>query len=129
MSIPLWCLVIAAVLPMVAKAPVAYFMARAEGGYDNKQPRRQQGALAGAGARAVAGHHNAFEALIVFAPGVLVAEASGGDADVAAGLALFWVASRLVYHALYIADVSTARSLVWTFGWTCAIALYLTPLL
>ncbi len=127
MTLPLWCLVVAAVLPMAAKMPVAWFMAKAEGGYDNRQPRRQQAAFEGAAARAVAGHHNAFEALMVFAPGVLVAEQWGGDAELAAGLCIAWVVSRLAYHALYIAGVSTVRSLVWSVGWLSAIALYVTP--
>ena len=65
MSTLIWCLLIAGLLPIAAKAPVVYFQNR-DKGYDNRHPRAQQQRLTGAGARAVAGHYNAYEAFHLF---------------------------------------------------------------
>lgn len=60
----LTCLFIAMLLPYLAKGPVAWAMVKA-GGYDNHHPRTQQAQLTGFGARALAGHQNAFESLLI----------------------------------------------------------------
>ena len=65
MNTLLTCLFIAMLLPYLAKGPVAWAMAKA-GGYDNHHPRSQQAQLTGFGARALAGHQNAFESLLIF---------------------------------------------------------------
>ena len=85
MTIPLFCILIGDVLPMVAKVPVAMAM-KQEGAYDNHLPREQQARLSGWGKRALAAHLNAFEAFPVFAAAVLVAHVGGGDATWATGL-------------------------------------------
>ena len=65
MSVIITCLFIAALLPILAKAPVAYAMNQL-GGYDNKHPREQQSKLTGFGGRALGAHQNSFESLINF---------------------------------------------------------------
>ncbi|HHF7348431.1 TPA: MAPEG family protein [Legionella feeleii] len=70
------CLFIACLLPYLAKIPVVIMMKRQPGGYDNKQPRAQQAALTGIGARAVAAHQNSFESLIIFSTAALTAIAT-----------------------------------------------------
>ena len=65
MTTLLTCLLIAMLLPYLAKGPVAIAMAKL-GGYDNSHPREQQSKLTGYGARAVAGHQNAFESLLYY---------------------------------------------------------------
>ena len=54
------CLLIAMLLPYIAKVPVAMAMTKL-GRYDNNHPRAQQAQLTGVGARVVAGHQNVFE--------------------------------------------------------------------
>jgi uncharacterized MAPEG superfamily protein len=109
------CLFIALLLPYIAKGPVAYAMAKT-GGYNNNHPREQQSQLTGFGARALAAHQNAFESLIIFAPAILLAIATSNTSALIVNLALTHVASRVVYNVLYLADVSTLRTLVWSVG-------------
>jgi len=68
------CVLIAVLLPYLAKAPLALAMSK-ESRYDNHYPRSQQARLTGFGARALAAHQNSFESLIIFsaAAGVVLA--------------------------------------------------------
>jgi len=111
-EILIWCLFIAMLLPFVAKAPVAYAMQKA-GGYNNNHPREQQSKLTGFGARALAAHQNAFEALIIFAPAVLIAIATNNTSEAITQLAMIHVAARILYNILYLMNVGILRSLVW----------------
>lgn len=107
------CLFIAALLPYLAKVPVAYAMQKA-GGYDNNHPRAQQNALTGFGARALAAHQNAFESLIIFAPAVLLAITTNTTGDTIVNLAIVHVIARILFNVLYLYNISTLRSLVWS---------------
>lgn len=112
MTILLICLFIAMMLPYLAKVPVAMAMAKL-GGYDNAHPRAQQAKLTGFGARAIAGHQNAFESLLVFGIAVLTAIVTNNVTDLVAILAIVHVVARVVYHALYLLNYGTLRSLSW----------------
>ena len=107
------CLFIAALLPYLAKVPVAYAMQKA-GGYDNNHPRAQQNNLTGFGARALAAHQNAFESLIIFAPAVLLAITTNTTGDTIVNLAIVHVIARILFNVLYLYNISTLRSLVWS---------------
>ncbi|MBE8168818.1 MAG: MAPEG family protein [Shewanella sp.] len=106
------CLFIAMLLPYLAKAPVAYAMSKL-GSYDNNHPRDQQSKLTGFGARALAGHQNAFESLLIFGVAVLAVVTTGNTTETAVTLAIVHVVARIVYHVLYLMDFSTLRSLSW----------------
>jgi uncharacterized MAPEG superfamily protein len=99
------------------------------GGYDNHHPRAQQARLEGWGARAMAAHQNGFEAFAPFAAAVLTAHVLGAPPAWTAGLSTAFVAARIVYTVLYVADLSTLRSLVWSLGWLATLGLFLSPLL
>jgi len=99
-------------LPYVAKGPVAVAMAKL-GGYDNSHPREQQSKLTGFGARAVAGHQNAFESLLIFGLAVLAVLATGKVNMVAETAAIVHVAARVAYQVLYLKNMGTLRSLSW----------------
>ncbi|CAB0149602.1 hypothetical protein PSI9734_00173 [Pseudidiomarina piscicola] len=120
MSTLIWCLLIAGLLPIAAKAPVVYFQNR-DNGYDNRHPRAQQQRLTGAGARAVAGHYNAYEAFPLFAAAVLLVIATGHVGAVNQGLAIGFVSLRIVFHVLYLANWDKLRSLVWFFALLCPV--------
>ncbi|RUO77214.1 MAPEG family protein [Idiomarina seosinensis] len=120
MSILLWCLLIAGLLPILAKAPVVYFQNR-DKGYDNKHPRAQQQRLTGVGARAVAGHYNAYEAFPLFAAAVLAVIATGEVTDKAIGLSIAFIVLRVLYHVLYLLNVDKLRSLIWFFALLCPV--------
>lgn len=120
MSVLLWCLLIAGLLPILAKAPVVYFQNR-DRGYDNKHPRAQQQRLTGIGARAVAGHYNAYEAFPLFAAAVLATLATDSVSDRSMQLAVAFIVLRIAYHILYLLNADKLRSLVWFFALLCPV--------
>ncbi len=127
MDLHLWCIVAAWLIIYLSKLPVAVAMARA-GGYDNHHPRAQQAQLTGWGARALASHLNGFEAFGPFAAAVLVAHIGGGPSAIVDGLALAFVAARLLYVGCYLADWSMPRSSVWSVGFLATFGLFVSPL-
>ncbi|PWF63632.1 hypothetical protein CBX96_09170 [Shewanella sp. BC20] len=108
----LTCLFIAMLLPYLAKGPVAWAMAKA-GGYDNQHPRTQQAQLTGFGARALAGHQNAFESLLIFGLAVVTVIATGKVTATAEWLAVVHIVARVAYQILYLLNKGTLRSLSW----------------
>jgi len=116
------CLFIAAILPIIAKIPVAISMHKL-GRYNNNHPRAQQTELTGFGARALAAHQNAFESLIVFAPAVLLAIATKNTGLVIEQLAITHVIARVLYNIAYLMDIATIRSLIWAIGIISALAI------
>ncbi|MCZ4339061.1 MAPEG family protein [Shewanella colwelliana] len=124
MTILLSCLLFAALLPYLAKGPVAVAMAKL-GGYDNDHPRSQQAKLTGFGARALAGHQNAFESLLIFGLAAVTVMALGKVDRTVEIFALIHVGARVVYHVLYLIDKSTLRSLSWFVGFFSAIGIFI----
>ena len=125
MTTPFWCLFIACLLPYVWGAATLPARRRPPGSFDNKNPRRQQAQLKGLGARAVAAHKNAFEAIAYFAPAVTVAHLSGGDPSRSAQLAIVFVVARLLHGLCYLADLDVLRSLSFFVGLACTVWLFL----
>jgi uncharacterized MAPEG superfamily protein len=129
MSLPLLCLLFAALMILLTKVPVAMAMARLPGGYDNHHPRAQQARLEGFGARALASHQNMLEAFPIFAAGVLAALVTGNDGQWTTLLALVFIAARIAYSILYLADFHVLRSLSWGAGFGASLGLMLLALL
>ena len=119
MEVLVLCLFIAAVMPFIAKIPVATAMHKI-GGYDNAHPRAQQSQLQGFGARALAAHQNAFESLIIFATAILCAIATQTTGEFIQQLAMVHVGSRIVYWILYLCNLSTLRSITWFVATSCS---------
>ena len=91
-------------------------MKKLAGGYNNNDPRGQQAQLEGRGKRAIAAHHNSFEAFAPFAAGVLASVQRGVKLEyIAIACAVFAVA-RTGYIVAYINDKATLRSSLWTVG-------------
>lgn len=109
------CLFIAALLPFVAKIPVAIAMHKLNG-YNNNHPRSQQAKLTGFGARALAAHQNAFESLAVFAPAILLAIATHNTGALIEQLAIAHVVARVFYNIAYLINLGTIRSIIWAIG-------------
>jgi len=75
--------------------------------------------------RMMAAHANAVENLVLFAPLVLVAhelEISNG-VTVTACAVYFW--ARLAHLVVYTLGIPVLRTLCWTVGWLCLLALVL----
>jgi uncharacterized MAPEG superfamily protein len=120
MTIAYWCVLIAAFLPLLFTG-----FAKASGkGFNNNTPRAFQERLEGFRQRAHWAHLNSFEAFPPFAAAVIIAhqlQFAQGRLD---QLAMAFIALRLVYGALYIADQATLRSLVWAGALACWVAMF-----
>ena len=121
MTLIISCVIFAALLPMLTKAPLGYIQSRQPGGYDNSNPRAQQAALDGMGQRALAAHNNAFEAFPPFAVGVLLALWTKAPIETVQVLCIIYILARVMHAVFYLADISTPRSLSWAVGMTCSI--------
>ncbi|MGO8998743.1 MAG: MAPEG family protein [Polyangiaceae bacterium] len=128
MTIPILCIAVAYLLvylPHFAAGSQRFKMA---GGFDNHYPRDQAARLQGWAKRASAAHQNGFETFAPFAIGVLVSWVGHGNEHTLSLLACAFVALRVIYIGLYVADVAALRSVVWTTGMLVTFALYLLPL-
>ena len=124
MSIAVWCILAAALLPVLT----AGFAKAIGGSYDNNDPRGRATRYEGRARRAHAAHQNGFEAFPFFAAAVLLAEMKGGSGATIDVLALAFIAFRIGYVAAYVADRATLRSVLWTCGLATAIAIFTAPL-
>ena len=122
MTILIICLFIALLLPLLAKGPVAFAMAKL-GGYNNNHPREQQSKLTGFGARALAAHQNAFESVILFAPAVILALATNNTQQAVVTMAVVHVIARVLYNIFYLLNISLLRSIVWAIATLCSFAI------
>lgn len=116
MTTPLWCLVIATFLPFIWAFSGHAFRQGQFGSIDNNHPRLQQAQLTGIGARALAAQQNAWEALAMFTPAVLMAHLHGATTGHAAIAATLFIAARVAHGCLYLADFSSLRSVTWIVG-------------
>ena len=115
-TIAYWCVFIAAMLPFVcvyiAKSP-GFGKPRKQGGFDNADPRGWLAKQTDWQARANAAQHNTFEALPFFIGAVVIAHQLGAQQTLLDILALVFVTLRVIYIAMDVAGLATARSVVW----------------
>lgn len=109
MSMALWCVVLAGLMPY---AWTGVAKARGER-FNNRKPRQWQASLEGLPARAHAAHLNAFEAFPLFAAAVIIAQMQGAAQGPVDGLAVLFVAFRIAHSLAYLADTHLLRSAVW----------------
>jgi len=119
LTILIFSLIFAALLPYFAKIPLAVAMHKA-GGYDNHHPRDQQAQLKGFGARALAAHQNGFESLIVFAAAILLAIATDTTNETVQLVAMTHIGFRVTYHIFYLLNKDILRSLSWAIAIGCS---------
>jgi uncharacterized MAPEG superfamily protein len=126
MTIAKWCVLAACMLPVVTVGLAKAASARAQnpaGRYDNQQPRDWVSRLTGWQQRANAAQINGFEALPLFIAAVLLAQMAQADQGQIDQLALAFVGIRVVYVAVYLMNLGTLRTLVWTAGLLVCMAL------
>jgi uncharacterized MAPEG superfamily protein len=124
MTIPLWSLLIASVLPYVWFGVASNLRKQEFGVADNFHPRLQEAKQTDRGARAMGASANAFEALAVFAPAVLFAHFQAAASPFAAALAMTWVGLRVGHGVAYLANKPALRTACFALASACAIALY-----
>lgn len=121
------CLLVACLLPIgcagLAKSK-GFGKRRRDGGFDNHQPREWLAGLQGWQARANAAQANSWEALPVFIAGLFVAHQHQAAQATVDALAVAFVACRLFFIGLYVADKASLRSLVWIVGLGACVALF-----
>ena len=129
MTIPLWSLLIAGMLPYVwhfASLPLK--MKQIE--LDPNEPRAKNDQLTGNAARAVAAQANAWEALALFGVANLTAFMAGVDpAGNWSIAAMIWVAGRSVHGVVYIAGIGVLRLLCFVVGLSMSIWIFVMALM
>lgn len=124
MTVPFYCLAIVCFLPYVWFFVSVPERQKQLGSIDNKDPRAQQAQLTGRGARAVAAQKNAFEALAIFAPAVIVAHLAGADPAWSSRLAQIFVSARLLHGIFYLVDLDLLRTGIFGVGLACDVGLF-----
>ncbi|MBV8035094.1 MAPEG family protein [Roseateles sp.] len=127
MTIAQICLLVACLVPMgcasLAKSR-GFGKRRRDGGFDNHRPREWLARLDGWQARANAAQANSWEALPIFVAGLFVAHQHQVAQASVDALAVGFIAARLAYVGLYLADKPTLRSLLWSVGLLACVALF-----
>jgi uncharacterized MAPEG superfamily protein len=94
------------------------------GPLDNRNPRQWLAQQTGVAARLNAAQQNSWEALAIFAPAILTAQATAVAHDRVDLLAMIFIAARVAYVAMYAADAATLRTLAWAVGFGASLALF-----
>ena len=121
MTIALWCVLVAAVLP-VCFAGAAKF--GGVPGFNNRRPREFLEALQGWQKRAHWAQLNSFEAFPAFAAAVIIAEMLNAAQNRVDLLAVSFILLRVGYGLAYIADKQALRSLIWAAAFGCVVGLF-----
>jgi uncharacterized MAPEG superfamily protein len=119
MTIALWCVLVAGLLPYIAVG-----VAKAGARFDNNNPRDWLAKQEGYRRRANAAQANSFEAFPLFAAAVIVAYLLHAQQERVDMLAMGFVAARVAYLACYLADWAVLRSVAWLAGIVCAVMIF-----
>lgn len=126
LTVAYWAVLVAAILPLACSwlAKSGTFRKRPrEGGYDNRDPRGWLARQTDWRARADAAQANSFEALPFFFAAVIIAHQLGAPQVRLDVLAFVFVVLRLLYILMYVANMATARSLIWAVAFLVNIAI------
>lgn len=125
-TIAYWCVLVAAILPIVCAGIAKSGMlttAPAKGGYDNNNPRSWLARQTDWRSRANAAQANTFEALPFFFAAVIIAHMLQAPQTRLDILALIFIMLRIAYVIMYVADLAKARSIIWTLALLVNIAI------
>jgi uncharacterized MAPEG superfamily protein len=121
MTLALWCILAAALLPTIfvglAKSQMKLL--------HNSAPRDFTASLEGWRKRARWAEQNSYESFPPFAAAVLVAHITEADPQTANILAITYIVARILYGAFYISDNGYLRTLSWALGVSCIIGLFI----
>lgn len=124
MTLVLTCLLITVLLPYVLAGTTGYLKTQQLGSIDNHTPRAQAAQLKGAGARAVAAQANAWEAVAVLTATLAAALLAGVAPERLAAPLVIFVVARIAHGICYLADLATARSIVFLIGTVSALWMF-----
>ena len=115
-TIAYWCVLVAALLPIVCAgiAKMGQFnKSRRDGGFDNDNPRAWLARQLDWRARANAAQANSFEALPFFIGAIVIAHQLGAPQARLDVMAILYIVLRMMFIMMYVAGLSTARSIMW----------------
>jgi uncharacterized MAPEG superfamily protein len=98
------------------------------GEYDNGSPRDPRFFTPGLRTRSLGAHQNGFEAFPLFAASVILAEMRAVPQGKVDALAVAFLVVRIVYVLLYLGDRPSLRSMAWSVGFACNVAIFFSPL-
>ena len=124
MTIAEWMIFAAVLLYLLTIAPVKAFGYQT---FDNNNPRDSTFYTPGIRARALGEHLNGIEVFPFFATAVLLAEFRAAPQQWIDLLSVGFVAARLGYVFLYLADLATLRTLIWNVGFLLNVAIFFMP--
>ena len=124
MTVAEWAVFASVLLYLLTVAPVKALGAR---DFDNANPRDPAFYKPGLRERAFGAHLNGIEAFPFFAAAVLLAEFRQQPQLWIDGLAVGFVALRLLYVLAYLASWPTTRTLLWNIGFAVNAAIFLMP--
>ena len=120
MTIAYACLLFMGLFPYVA----AGIAKKGFENYDNSMPRAWLAKQTGFRARANAAQANLFESLPLFFAAVIIASINNAPQTRIDLLALGFVAARIAFLICYLANWPTTRTIVWSIGLICVIAIF-----
>jgi len=121
MTIALWCVLIAALLPYIGT-----IVAKTSGErYNNRDPRAWLDRQTGVSRRADNAQKNGFEAFPLFAAAVIVAHVLQAPQERVDILAIIFIVARIGYLICYLANWQAVRSLVWLVGFVACLTIFL----
>ena len=122
MSLALWCVLLAGLLPVLT----VIFAKWGRPDFDNGEPRAWMEKLTGRRRRADYAHRNHFEAFPFFAAAVIIAQQLHAPQATVNTLAAIFIVARVAYTVLYLVDRPTLRSIMWAIAYACVIGLFIT---
>ena len=126
LTVAYWSVLVVALLPIVCTGIAkwgTFGRPRRDGGYDNHNPRAWLASQTGWRARANAAQANCFEAMPFYIGAVIIAHQHDALQIRLDLMAFFYVALRLLYILLYLADMPAPRSAVWALALAVNIAI------
>ena len=120
MTIAYYCVLFMGLLPIVA----AGIAKKGFDGYDNSMPRQWLANQTGFRARANAAQANLFESLPLFFAAVIIASITNVPQNRVDLLAIGFVLARIAFLICYVANWPTIRTIVWTAGLICVLAIF-----
>jgi uncharacterized MAPEG superfamily protein len=128
-TVAYWCVLVAVLVPYACAYLAkhrAFGKPRSQGGYDNENPRGWLARQQGWQARADAAQANSFEALPFFIGAVIIAHLLNAPQTRLDILALLFVTLRILYVAMYVAGLGTARSAFWAVAFLVNVGIFLS---
>ena len=120
MTIAYWCVLFMGLFPYAA----AGIAKKGFKDYDNGMPRQWLANQTGFRARANAAQANLFESLPLFFAAVIIATIANAPQNRVDLLAIGFVLARIAFLICYVANWPTTRSIVWSVGLICVVAIF-----